>query len=172
MTRLRRLAAAASLAALLLGVLLPVATTAAVLTSPDLSLFAPLGFSSLEHVPAATRALARGLALGPAFVAGAALVLLARGLRRVREGHLFSEGLAWALSRFAAGIALASATSLVLPTVTGLLFSVGAAPGEGRLVLSLGSPAAFGLVVALTVHLLARLLVEAQRLERENAEFV
>lgn len=174
--RLSRLARTASVAALGLGLALPLVTGLAVLQTPREALFAPLGFPSLAHVAPWQELLGRILALLPVLCASASLLLLGGGLRPVAASDpgagRFSVQLTSALARFAIWVAIASGASILVPLLTGLVLSVGAPPGQGRLVLQIGSTAGFGLVASLAVLTLARLLIEARRLEAENAEFV
>ncbi|MEL6183150.1 MAG: hypothetical protein AAFU79_00905 [Myxococcota bacterium] len=175
--RLSRLARTASLAALGMGLALPLLTGIAVVRAPSEVLFSSLGFSSLVHIAPWQERLGRALALLPVACASLSLLLLGRGLRRVAaaapsETGRFSVQLTSALARFAIWVALASGASILVPLLTGLVLSVGAPAGQGRLVLQIGSSAGFGLVASLAVLTLARLLAEARRLEAENAEFV
>lgn len=151
---------------------LVIATALAVWTQPVQRVLAPLGFPSLDHASAWQLHLVRALALLPSLLGGAALFAMSRLFRAVASGELFSERTAGHLTRFSGIIVAGLIVSAIVPPASSAVLSVGTAPGQGRLVLTAGSNHGFALIGALAFYVLSRLLREAGRIERENAEFV
>ena len=169
---LRRLARVGASACWLIALAVASTTALSVWTLPAARLFAPLGFASLDHAAAWQLIAARGLASVPSIVGAAAVVTLGSCFRSIARGQLFASGTVQGLARFAAWIVAAVVVSVAVPTVSGLVLSLGAAPGQGRLVVSLGSQQVLAVLAAGAFWMLSRLLAVAARLERENAEFV
>jgi|GEM_PF-4094054 len=169
--RVRRLAIAGRWACALGAGALVAATWTYIWTQPIHALVAPLGFPSLDHAASWQFVLVRTVACASSAAGAAALLALAGCFRSMATGNAFAST-ARALPRFAAAVLAAALVSAATPPVSSLVLSIGTPPGQGRLVISLGSSHAFALLAALAFYALARLLREAARIERENAEII
>ncbi len=168
--RVRPIALAGAWACGLFAVALSVSTCAYVWTRPFPELVAPLGFHSVEHASAWQIVGVRALACGPTLAAAAALLAPVAGFRAIAAGHYFGETTTRSLIRFSILCGAAIVVSVATPPASSVLMSIGGS--EGHVVLSVGSGHGIALVFTLTVYLLAWLLREAARIERENNEIV
>ena len=168
--RIRPIALVGAWASGLFAVALSVSTCAYVWTRPFPELVAPLGFRSVEHADAWQIVGVRALACGSTLVASAALLALVAGFRAIAAGRYFGEATTRALIRFSILCVTAIVVSVATPPASSLLMSMGGS--EGHVVLSVGSGHGIALLFTLTVYLLAWLLREAARIERENNEIV
>lgn len=170
--RLQRLARVSCLACYLGGAALALVTTWSIVTRSGAELYGPLGFPTLAHVESWQHHLARAIATLPAIAASLALLALGRAYQTIGTGLLFDENVTRSLKRFSLGVLVASVLGMLTPTSMGLILSIGAPPGQGRLVIQLSSTNVIGLVLALGIWTFARLLAEARRVKQENEEFV
>jgi len=168
---LRRLAVTGRWGCVVAAAVLVAATWAHIWTQPIRELVAPLGFVSLDHVAAWQFALVRVIACGATAAAAASLLGLAACFRAMSTDDPFPATAA-ALPRFASTVLVALLVSAVTAPLSSLVLSAGADPGQGRVVVTLGANHAFALLATVAFYALARLVREAARIERENAEFV
>lgn len=171
-TRLQRLGRAGSWGCAVTATALVLGSWAYVWSQPLFELVAPLGFPSLEHVAGWQAVCVRLLACAAMTLGGLALIPMAASFRSIASGRYFSSSTIDGITRFAGAVLLAAVASAVTPTLSSAVLSIGAAPGQSRLVLMLGSNHLLSLLASFAFYTVALLLREASTLQRENASFI
>ena len=125
---------------------------------------------SFSPVGSAYAELAVALLSGIPFIIG--LFHLARMLKGIEQGEIFTSRTIAGLKGFAFFVLLSALASILVPPIIAVASALSAAGREVRVALTFDGGDFFVLLVSALLFLLARLLGEAQRIEDENRQIV
>lgn len=169
---LRRLSACLEAGSLALAVLLPLGAAWAWFSAAPATLIADAGLPP-GAVLAGWQGLAGGLlSLVPVLLLAAGLLAARRCFRLFRQGAWFTGGAVAALRDFGGRVVLAGGAGLLLPTVLGLLLSIGNAPGQRALVIAISSGPVLAILLGGAVWAMALVMLRAVAIAEDHAQIV
>ncbi|MEQ8346762.1 MAG: hypothetical protein RIB84_21080 [Sneathiellaceae bacterium] len=169
---LRRLSAWLEAGSLSLAVVLPLAVAWSWFTADPATLVADAGLPP-GALLAPWQVLAGGLlSLLPVLLLAAGLLAARRCFRLFRQGAWFTGGAVAALRDFGSRVVLAGIAGLLLPTLLGLLLSIGNAPGQRALVIAIGSGPVLGILLGGAVWAMALVMLRAVAIAEDHAQIV
>ena len=128
--------------------------------------------SFLPAAGMAARAAVLVLTLTPALLLTAGFLAARRMLRAFATGRWFEPGTVRALAAFGRWTALAGLAGVLVPTLVGLVLSVGAPPGARTLVVSIGSGPVLAMLIGAVIWTLGRVWARAAQLRADLDGFV